>query len=111
MSTNDNASGDGIDLKGMEFSEAAARLVNVKNAKGYVNKKADTSSRWSFCFSFMPAEYNESELLEVIGAEYGPGEYPVQFKIRTDKGNEQIRWQQNMHVQARRLGAQVKWQM
>ncbi len=107
MSSNATDMGDGIDLKGMSFGEACEALGDESNAKGYVHKKADTSSRWAFCFSFLPSEYTESELLEAIGAEYGAGEYPVQFKQRNTKGNELIRWQKNMQVQARRPGAQL----
>lgn len=107
MSSNAIDISDGIDLKGMSFGEACEALADDSNAKGYVHKKADSSSRWAFCFSFLPSEYTESELLELIGAEYGAGEYPVQFKMRNKKGNELIRWQKNMQVQARRLGAQL----
>lgn len=90
-------------LKGKEFDEVCELLTDVENTKGYCFKKPDAGGRWSYCFSFLPPEYSEVDLLDLIVAEYGPGEYPVQFKDNT--GRPKIRWQKNMHVQARRLGA------
>ena len=107
MSTDSIAIAESGSLKDMSFGEVCAALADNDKAKGYVNKKPEGTSRWAFCFGFLPNEYSEGELLELIGAEYGPGEYPVQFKTPNDKGREQIRWQRNWHVQARRLGAQL----
>jgi hypothetical protein len=90
----------------MSFGEVCAALSDNDKAKGYVSKKAESGGRWAFCFGFLPNDHSESELLELIAAEYGPGEYPVQFKTPNDSGREQIRWQRNWHVQARRLSAQ-----
>jgi len=107
MNARANEVPDTIDLKGLTFGEANEALADVNKAKGYVNKKPDgASGKWAFCFAFLPGEYNEGELLELIGAEYGPGDYPVQFKTPNDAGREQIRWYQQYQVQARRLGAQ-----
>lgn len=96
-------------LKGKEFNEVCELLTDVENIKGYCFKKPDAGGRWSYCFSFLPPEYSEVDLLDLIVAEYGPGEYPIQFKDNT--GRPQIRWQKNMHVQARRLGAQLMTQV
>jgi len=107
MSANAVEVTDTIDLKGLTFGEANEALRGVKQAKGYVSKKADgAAGKWAFCFAFLPDEYTEGELLELIGAEYGPGDYPVQFKTPNEGGREQIRWNQHYQVQARRLGAQ-----
>lgn len=104
----DDLKGDS-DLKGKDFDEVCQLIKNDKEVRGAVHKRPDGggAGRWAFCFSFDSNEYNESTLMDLIAAEYGPGTYPVQFKSKGSGGPQVIRWHKDMVVQARRLGAQA----
>ena len=104
-STHKEGEGD-AELKGKPFDEVCELIKDDDRVTGSVYKKPDGGAgRWSFCFGFGPTEYTEQELLATIVAEYGPGEYPVQFKSPNKTNRPEIRWHKHMHVQARRLGA------
>lgn len=99
------ADGD-ASLKGKPFDEVCELIKDDDQVTGTVHKKPDGGAgRWSFCFGFTAREYTEAELLALIVAEYGPGEYPITFKAPGPSGRPEIRWHKHMHVQARRLGA------
>ncbi|KKN49722.1 hypothetical protein LCGC14_0639720 [marine sediment metagenome] len=94
-----------VELKGKEFDEVCELIKDKTEITGAVHKRPDGAGRWSYCFGFQASEYTEADLLALLSAEYGPGDYPVQFKSKGKTGRQVIRWQKHMHVQARRLGA------
>lgn len=89
-------------LKGKEFDEACRLVADDENTKVFVHLKPEGSGRWDFCFSFVPGEYDEAALLEMLFLDYGAGEYPVQVRTLAEGGQHRIRWQKNMRVAARR---------
>ena len=104
MSTNDDTNDNTLpSLKGETFDDACALAAPDKNATVFVNKSNPDTKKWGFCCSFKVGNYDEADLLEMIAAEWGPGEYPVQIRSVSGKGGGNvIRWQENMHVTARR---------
>ena len=103
----DTDTGTDVTLKGKDFDEACEILANEEGIRGIVQKKPDAGGRWAHCFSFRPGEYSEAELLDTIVSEYGPGDYPVQFKSANKKGAQVIRWGRQLTVQQKRHSAQL----
>lgn len=100
--SDDIVEGTDVSLKGKDFDEACTLLVDEKNVRGVVHKKPTDGGRWAHCFSFGADEYSEAELLDTIVSEYGPGDYPVQFKSPGKGGGQVIRWYRQMTVQQKR---------
>jgi len=98
------------ELKDKDFDTAIAMLDDA-NAKVHVWSAPDgvgSPGKWGVCFIFKPGDHDESEVVEILQAEYGPGDYPIQIKSkRKDKGPK-ILWQKTLHITPRKFNPRAE---
>lgn len=101
----DTESGDQGEFRGKEFDEVWP-LIKDANAKVHVWKAPDgmtDSKKWGACFTFKPGEFDQSEVIDVLQAEYGPGDYPLQIKTKAKNNAPKIVWQRTLHITPRKF--------